>query len=136
MAIACLRLVTFLPERPLRSVPRLRSCIARLTLLCAFFPYRAMLRLLVSTHCFETLHGERLFHAGRLRRFMSLRMRANRGTQSGRQQQGGQKKDRSQHGNQQGGQNRQQGHDQERDQPGRNRNDQETDQERGKGTER
>src|SRR6185436_5473909 len=39
IAIACLRLVTFLPERPLRSVPRLRSCIARLTLLCAFLLY-------------------------------------------------------------------------------------------------
>src|SRR5581483_10025204 len=26
MAIACLRLVTFLPERPLRKVPRLRLC--------------------------------------------------------------------------------------------------------------
>lgn len=31
MAMACLRLVTFLPERPLRRVPRLRSCIARFT---------------------------------------------------------------------------------------------------------
>jgi hypothetical protein len=31
IAIACLRLVTFLPERPLRSVPRFRSSIARLT---------------------------------------------------------------------------------------------------------
>src|SRR5687768_13808975 len=40
MAIACLRLVTFLPERPLRSVPSLRSCMARLTLDPAFFPYR------------------------------------------------------------------------------------------------
>ena len=39
IAIACFRLVTFLPERPLRSVPRLRSCIARFTLRCAFFPY-------------------------------------------------------------------------------------------------
>jgi hypothetical protein len=39
IAIACFRLVTFLPERPERSVPRLRSCIARLTLLWAFFPY-------------------------------------------------------------------------------------------------
>jgi hypothetical protein len=28
MAMACLRLVTFLPERPDRSWPRLRSCIA------------------------------------------------------------------------------------------------------------
>src|SRR5690349_22149241 len=40
MAMACLRLVTFLPDRPLRSVPALRSCIARLTLLCDFLPYR------------------------------------------------------------------------------------------------
>src|SRR5690349_12230203 len=39
MAIACLRLFTFLPERPLFSVPRLRSCIARFTLDCAFLPY-------------------------------------------------------------------------------------------------
>src|SRR5712692_5599961 len=42
IAIACLRLVTFLPERPDLSVPCLRSCIARFTLLCAFLPYRAM----------------------------------------------------------------------------------------------
>src|SRR5690349_873362 len=39
IAIACFRLFTFLPERPLLSVPSLRSCIARLTLLDAFFPY-------------------------------------------------------------------------------------------------
>jgi hypothetical protein len=38
MAIACLRLLTFLPDLPLLSVPRLRSCIAFLTLLCAFLP--------------------------------------------------------------------------------------------------
>ena len=42
IAMACLRLFTFLPERPLRSVPRLRSRIAFLTFSCAFFPYRAM----------------------------------------------------------------------------------------------
>ena len=42
MAIACLRLFTVLPERPLFSVPRLRSCIALRTLLCAFLPYLAM----------------------------------------------------------------------------------------------
>src|SRR5438445_499505 len=42
IAIACLRLLTVLPERPLFSSPRLRSCIARLTLLAAFFPYLAM----------------------------------------------------------------------------------------------
>jgi hypothetical protein len=39
IAIACLRLLTFLPDRPLLSVPRLRSCIARFTLRCAFLPY-------------------------------------------------------------------------------------------------
>src|SRR6266550_1411349 len=39
IAIACLRLVTFLPDPPDRSVPRLRSCIARSTLSEAFFPY-------------------------------------------------------------------------------------------------
>jgi hypothetical protein len=39
IAIACLRLVTFLPEPPLFSVPRLRSCIAFSTLSEAFFPY-------------------------------------------------------------------------------------------------
>src|SRR6185436_2520895 len=44
MAIACLRLVTFLPERPLLSVPRLRSCIARSTFCSAFLPYFAMRR--------------------------------------------------------------------------------------------
>lgn len=33
IAIACFRLVTFRPEPPDRSVPRLRSCIARFTLL-------------------------------------------------------------------------------------------------------
>jgi hypothetical protein len=38
MATACLRLVTFFFERPLRNVPVFRSCIARLTLLAAFFP--------------------------------------------------------------------------------------------------
>ena len=42
MAIACLRLVTFLPERPLRSVPALRSSIAFLTFACDFLPYFAM----------------------------------------------------------------------------------------------
>ena len=46
MAIACLRLVTFLPDLPLRKVPVLRSCIAFLTFDCAFFPYFGMLFLL------------------------------------------------------------------------------------------
>src|SRR6516164_1260147 len=35
IAIACLRLVTFLPLRPLRSVPRLRLRIARATFFTA-----------------------------------------------------------------------------------------------------
>ena len=42
IAIACFRLVTFFPERPERSVPRFRSCIARSTLLWAFLPYFAI----------------------------------------------------------------------------------------------
>jgi hypothetical protein len=42
MAIACLRLVTFLPDLPLRNVPDLRSCIAFLTFDCAFAPYFAI----------------------------------------------------------------------------------------------
>jgi hypothetical protein len=48
IAIACLRLLTFLPLFPLLSVPRLRSCIARFTFDCAFFPYLAMTTLRVS----------------------------------------------------------------------------------------
>ena len=39
IAIACLRLVTFFPERPLFSVPALRSFIALATFCEAFFPY-------------------------------------------------------------------------------------------------
>ena len=49
IAIACLRLVTFLPERPLFNVPSLRSRIARATFDDAFFEYfRAMIFLLVA----------------------------------------------------------------------------------------
>jgi hypothetical protein len=39
IAMACLRLFTVLPERPLFRVPRLRSCIAFFTFSPAFFPY-------------------------------------------------------------------------------------------------
>src|SRR3989344_7492654 len=42
IAMACLRLVTFLPERPLLSCPRFISCIARFTFSCAFLPYFAI----------------------------------------------------------------------------------------------
>jgi hypothetical protein len=49
IAIACLRLVTFRPERPLLNVPALRSFIARSTLADAFFEYfRTMLVLLLA----------------------------------------------------------------------------------------
>jgi hypothetical protein len=49
IAMACLRLFTLRPERPLRSVPRLRSRIARPTFADAFFEYlRAMESLLVA----------------------------------------------------------------------------------------
>src|SRR3954447_1857065 len=57
IAIACLRLFTFLPEPPLFSVPCLRSCIAFSTLSCAFFPYFAAM-LHVSFRCAqETVQG-------------------------------------------------------------------------------
>ena len=50
IAIACLRLLTFLPDRPLFSVPALRFFIARSTLADAFFEYfRAMTFLPVVT---------------------------------------------------------------------------------------
>lgn len=39
MAMACFRLVTFLPLRPLFSVPFFFSCMARSTFLLAFGPY-------------------------------------------------------------------------------------------------
>ena len=39
IAIACLRLLTFLPERPLFNVPALRFFIARSTSADAFFEY-------------------------------------------------------------------------------------------------
>ncbi|HEY8227923.1 MAG TPA: hypothetical protein VIG25_21810 [Pyrinomonadaceae bacterium] len=42
IAIACFLLVTFLPDRPLFSVPLFRSCIALSTFLDAFLPYLAM----------------------------------------------------------------------------------------------
>src|SRR5882724_1489985 len=50
IAIACLRLLTFLPERPLFKVPALRFFIARLTLAAAPLEYfRAMTFLPVVT---------------------------------------------------------------------------------------
>jgi hypothetical protein len=39
MAMACLRLVTFVPDRPLLSVPLLRRCMADLTSFFAREPY-------------------------------------------------------------------------------------------------
>jgi hypothetical protein len=42
IATACLRLVTFFPELPLRNVPRLRSFIVSLTFDCAVASYLAM----------------------------------------------------------------------------------------------
>jgi hypothetical protein len=49
IAIACLRLLTVLPDRPLFKVPALRSFIARSTLADAFFEYfRAMIVLLLA----------------------------------------------------------------------------------------
>src|SRR4029079_11387976 len=46
MAMACFRLVTFLPDPPERNVPRLRSCMAFSTFCAALSPYlRPLLRL-------------------------------------------------------------------------------------------
>ena len=42
IAIACFLLFTVLPERPLFSVPRLRSCMARFTFAPALLPYFAI----------------------------------------------------------------------------------------------
>jgi len=42
MAMACFRLVTFFPDRPLLNVPLLRSRIAFLTFCDAFLPYLAI----------------------------------------------------------------------------------------------
>ena len=42
IAIACFRLVTFLPDRPLFKVPFFRSCIAFLTFADALAPYLAI----------------------------------------------------------------------------------------------
>lgn len=42
IAMACLRLVTFLPDLPDRSLPRFRSCIASFTDFCAFLEYFAI----------------------------------------------------------------------------------------------
>jgi hypothetical protein len=42
IAMACFRLFTFLPERPLFKVPLLRSCIAFSTFWDAFSPYLAI----------------------------------------------------------------------------------------------
>jgi len=44
IAIACLRLVTFRPERPLRSVPRLRSRMTFSTFFDAFLLYFLAMR--------------------------------------------------------------------------------------------
>ena len=52
MAMACLRLFTRLPERPLRNVPALRSCIARSTFCAARGPYFvAMTSRISPRHC-------------------------------------------------------------------------------------
>jgi hypothetical protein len=50
MAMACLRLVTFLRERPLRSVPRFISSIARFTFRPLDLPYLRAMRYSIQ-HC-------------------------------------------------------------------------------------
>src|SRR5438445_2939177 len=53
IAIACLRLVTFFPDRPDRSLPRFSSCKARSTFSPAFLPYFAIGNLLALEFCKE-----------------------------------------------------------------------------------
>jgi hypothetical protein len=50
IAMACLRLVTFLPELPLLSVPRFRSRITFSTFSDALLPYFAIQDLLPTIH--------------------------------------------------------------------------------------
>jgi hypothetical protein len=47
IAIACLRLLTFRPERPLFNVPALRFFITRSTALDAFLEYFRVLRAII-----------------------------------------------------------------------------------------
>lgn len=65
IAIACLRLLTFWPERPLFSFPRLRSCIAFFTFSDAFLPYLAMVISLGTRFPYEWLGCVRLRVMGR-----------------------------------------------------------------------
>jgi len=70
IAIACLRLLTFLPERPLFNVPALRFFIARPTSADAFFEYLraiAVLRL-----CFIWRKSNHRWHAKFLARHSPL----------------------------------------------------------------
>ena len=69
MAMACLRLFTVLPLRPLLRVPRLRLCIARLTSFDAAWEYRRAM-----------LHSPRSFHLNvkretRTREFLAAALR-------------------------------------------------------------
>src|SRR5713101_8132441 len=80
IAMACLRLVTFLPERPDLSCPRFISCMARLTFLPAFAPY---LRRLDDFRCAMVMVPPPSFDAIRLpawgrRRNLQLRAEALR----------------------------------------------------------
>jgi hypothetical protein len=47
MAMACFRLVTFFPDRPLRKVPALRSCITFSTLAEAALLYLVAMNVLL-----------------------------------------------------------------------------------------
>jgi hypothetical protein len=60
IAMACFRLVTFLPEPPLRSVPCLRSCIVFSTLSWAFFPYLLAIQASCTVWCASSKPEEKL----------------------------------------------------------------------------
>ena len=68
MAIACLRLVTFFPERPLFKVPLFRSCIAFLTFRDAFFPYLGI----TTPHSVRPVYVDRMNHSASVAHSASL----------------------------------------------------------------
>src|ERR1700754_4264162 len=67
IAMACFRLFTFLPLRPLRNVPALRFFMARSTFLAELFEYRRAIMFCSSMDLSKvrtTLHGSRSCHQG------------------------------------------------------------------------
>jgi hypothetical protein len=72
IAIACLRLVTFFPDRPLFSVPRFRSCMARSTFSEAALPYFGMAFLSMELSLSHVFRLCRVFYS--IGRFLKLQI--------------------------------------------------------------